>query len=113
MVSFNRRIVRILEESGLVEMDVLAEAAQLARDGTTSVTDYLLSRGVVDDRDLLGALSERLGVPPIDLERVDSFIGSLGGSIPYWAVPLLDEDVYDIQGLLRMRSFLFDGAGAA
>ena len=70
MVSFNRRIVRILEESGLVEMDVLAEAAQVAKEGDKSVPEYLLEKELLEERNLLGALAERLGVPPIDLERV-------------------------------------------
>jgi type IV pilus assembly protein PilB len=70
MVSFNRRIVRILEESGLVEMDVLAEAAAVAKKGEDSVTGFLLQRNKVEERVLLGALAERLAVPPIDLERL-------------------------------------------
>ena len=44
----------------------------------------------------------------IDIERIEAFIGSLGGTISHWSVPLLDEDVYDIQGLIRMRNFLFN-----
>ncbi|MDJ0975414.1 MAG: ATPase, T2SS/T4P/T4SS family [Planctomycetota bacterium] len=71
MVSFNRRIVRILEESGLVEMDVLAQASSVANKGDKSVTDHLLEQGTFEEAELLGVLAERLGVPPIDLQRVD------------------------------------------
>jgi len=70
MVSFNRRIVRILEETGMVEMDVLAAASQVAKQGEQSVAEYLLDKDVVDGGHLLGVLAEHLGVPPIDLDRV-------------------------------------------
>ncbi len=71
MVSFNRRIVRILEESGLVEMSVLAEASSVANAGEISVTEHLLERNIFEEGELLGVLADRLGVPPIDLRRVD------------------------------------------
>lgn len=71
MVSFNRRIVRILEESGLAEMDVLAEASQIASKGEKSVTAHLLDKKVFEEGELLGILADRLGVPPIDLECVE------------------------------------------
>ena len=70
MVSFNRRIVRILEETGLVDMSVLADASQVAKGGETSVTEYLLQKDVLSEGDLLGVMAEHLGVPPIDLPRV-------------------------------------------
>ncbi len=70
MVSFNRRIVRILEETGMVEMDVLTAASQVAKQGETSVTEYLLEKEHVKEGELLGVLAEHLGVPPIDLDKV-------------------------------------------
>ena len=70
MVSFNRRIVRILEETGLVEMDVLAKASSVANAGEQSVTEYLLEQEIFTEGDLLGVLADRLAVPPIDLDRV-------------------------------------------
>jgi len=71
MVSFNRRIVRILEEGGHVDMQVLAEASQIAAKGTGSVSDYLIEKNIFQEAELLGLLANRLGVPPIDLMRVD------------------------------------------
>jgi type IV pilus assembly protein PilB len=71
MVSFNRRIVRILEEGGLVEMGVLAEASQVASTGEKTVTEFLLEKRIFEEHELLGILADRLGVPPIDLTRVD------------------------------------------
>jgi type IV pilus assembly protein PilB len=71
MVSFNRRIVRILEESGLVEMPVLTEASQVAAKGEKSVTDFLLEKNLFGEHDLLGILADRLGFAPVDLDRLD------------------------------------------
>ena len=71
MVSFNRRIVRILEESGMVDMQVLAEASQVASQGEESVADFLLEKNIFTENDLLGILADRLGFPPIDLGRLD------------------------------------------
>ena len=70
MVSFNRRIVRILEETGAVEMDVLTKASSVASQGDTSVTQFLLDSNVLEESELLGVLASRLGVPPVDLARV-------------------------------------------
>ncbi len=71
MVSFNRRIVRILEEAGLVDMDILAQASQVATRQEKSVSEFLLERKIFEENDLLGILADRLGVPPIDLKRLD------------------------------------------
>ena len=70
MVSFNRRIVRILEETQSVELDVLMEAARAAKLGDTSISTQLLEKEVIEEGHLLGVLSDRLGVPPVDLDRV-------------------------------------------
>ncbi len=70
MVSFNRRIVRILEETGLVEMETLAAASQVAKSGEKSVTEYLLEKKLMEGGQLLGVLADHLGVPPIDLDRI-------------------------------------------
>jgi len=71
MVSFNRRIVRILEEGGHVDMQVLAEASQIAAKGEGSVTDYLVEKSIFQENELLGILATRLGVPPVDLTRLE------------------------------------------
>ena len=71
MVSFNRRIVRILEEGGQVEMGLLAEASRVAAKGEQSVTEFLLGKKAFDEGTLLGLLADRLAVPPMDLARLD------------------------------------------
>jgi type IV pilus assembly protein PilB len=71
MVSFNRRIVRILEEGGLVDLALLTEASQVAAKGEKSLTEFLLEKRAFQEGDLLGVLADRLGVPPVDLSRLD------------------------------------------
>ena len=70
MISFNRRVLRILEEGGLVDAAVLQEASAAAAKGG-SVTTTLLEKKVLPEGALLGVLAERLGVPPVDLDRVE------------------------------------------
>jgi type IV pilus assembly protein PilB len=71
MVSFNRRIVRILEEGGHADIALLAEASEVAAKGEKGVVDFLLDKKVFDESTLLGLLADRLGVPPVDLGRLD------------------------------------------
>src|SRR5262245_56868313 len=51
-------------------MGVLAEASQVAAQQEKSVTEFLLDKKLFEENDLLGVLADRLGVPPIDLEKV-------------------------------------------
>ncbi len=70
MVSFNRKIVSILEQSGRIDQGVLKSASNAAATGGTSVTSYLIEENVLDGAELLGILSDRLNVPPINLEQI-------------------------------------------
>ena len=36
---------------------------------------------------------------------------SLGQGVPYWTIPFLDEDVYDLAGLEEINRYLGDGPG--
>ena len=63
MVSFNRRIVRILEEGGHVDMQVLAEASQIAAKGEDSVTDYLIEKNILQERRTAGHPRQPAGCP--------------------------------------------------
>jgi type IV pilus assembly protein PilB len=80
MISFNRRVLRILEEGGLVDVAVLQEASAAAAKGG-SVTATLLDKKVLPEGALLGVLAERLGVPPVDLDRVE-FPADVGEWMP-------------------------------
>ena len=70
MVSFNRKIVSILEQSGRIDQAVLQSASRVSASGGTSVTSYLVEENVVDSEELLGILSDRLNVPPVNLEHI-------------------------------------------
>ena len=43
----------------------------------------------------------------IDEYRILEFLGSLEGDVPHWTVPFLDEDVFDLSGLLEIGGYLF------
>src|SRR5436190_24368979 len=70
MISFNRRVLRILEEGGFLDAAVQKDVQAAAAKGD-SVAVALLDHKVMSEPELLGVLAERLGVPPIDLDRVD------------------------------------------
>ncbi|MCC7137922.1 MAG: Flp pilus assembly complex ATPase component TadA [Planctomycetes bacterium] len=70
MISFNRRVLRILEEASLLDAGLAKDLAAAAAKGE-SVVGALLQRNAIAELDLLGILAERLGVPPIDLDRVE------------------------------------------
>ena len=70
MISFNRRVLRILEEGGSLDPVVQKDLSAVAAKGE-SITRALLERKVMSEPDLLGLLAERLGVPPVDLDRVE------------------------------------------
>jgi type IV pilus assembly protein PilB len=68
MISFNRRVLRILEEAQIPEaVRVASEAASAGK----SVETALLEAKTFSENELLGLLSERLNVPPIDLDRCE------------------------------------------
>ena len=65
--AFDKRIVRILAESNILPEEDLALAQEVAVKDKTSVTSVLVSKGMVDENDLLGVLAEKLRVTPINL----------------------------------------------
>jgi type IV pilus assembly protein PilB len=71
MISFNRRVVRILEEGNLVDAALLKDVSGEASSSGRSVTTVLLEKRAMTEPHLLGVLSDRLGVPPIDLDKVE------------------------------------------
>jgi type IV pilus assembly protein PilB len=70
VISFNRRVVRILEEGKHVEPAALQAAAEGASKDK-SITTLLVEHKAITESDLLGVLAEQLGVPPVDLDRMD------------------------------------------
>ena len=78
MISFNRRVVRLLEENGAFDAAVIKDATAAATKGE-SVTTLLLDRKTMTAPELLGMIAERLSVPPIDLERIE-----FAADVPEW-----------------------------
>ena len=70
MISFHRRVLRILEEGGYLDPAALKDVSAAAGRGE-SVTSLVLQRKAMTEPDLLGVLCERLSVPPVDLDRVE------------------------------------------
>ena len=70
MASFDKRLKTILVKTGcLAEAD--AEAALAESVGAQQDLEaYLLEHNLVAERDLLGAISKEMRIPPIDLEKV-------------------------------------------
>jgi type IV pilus assembly protein PilB len=71
VISFNRRVLRILEEGRHVEAPVLKATAEAAAQSGKSVTTVLVEQKTLGEGELLGVLAESLGVPPLDLDRMD------------------------------------------
>jgi len=65
--TFDKRIVRILAESDLFAEEELAQAQETAVKEKAPVTSVLVNKGMVEENDLLGVLSEKLRVTPINL----------------------------------------------
>ena len=71
MISFNRRVLRILEEGHHVEPAALQAAADAAKEAGKAVSEVLVEQKAIGESELLGVLAENLGVPPVDLSRIE------------------------------------------
>ncbi len=69
MASLKERISQVLLSRGLVTEAQLAQAAAAQRDKGTSLQKVLIEQGLVSESDLLAAISQGLGIPPITLAR--------------------------------------------
>jgi type IV pilus assembly protein PilB len=70
MITYNKRVARILEEAGVVEAPRLREALAQADQKQRPISSVLVEQKLVDERALLGILGEASKVPPIDLRNV-------------------------------------------
>ncbi len=93
MASLKERIINVLLSRQLVTQEQLDEALKLQRAQGGSLQKLLVERGLVNEADLLAAVSEGLGIPPITLSRM-KLDPSLRGLIPremalqYQAIPV-------------------------
>ena len=65
--SFDKRVVRILGEAGIVSEEDLAAAQEVATKEKSPVTAVLVKRNLIDELELLGVLGDRLRVSPVNL----------------------------------------------
>ncbi len=70
MVSFNKRVARILEGAQILEADELENSVRIATEEEKALSSVVVAQGLLKERDLLGLLANELKVPPIDVERL-------------------------------------------
>jgi type IV pilus assembly protein PilB len=71
MISFNKRVAKVLEESGVVTAEQIRECVDVAESSSRHVSSVLIERELVDEGSLLGLLASASRVPPIHLEHVE------------------------------------------
>ena len=71
MVSFNKRLTRILEESGALDTEQIEAGLAKSTDQNISLSDVVLKEGWLEEKDLLGLLAERLKQEGADDEGRD------------------------------------------
>ena len=81
MSSLKERIVNVLLSRQLIQQEQLDEALALQQAQGGSLHKILVEGGLVKEADLLAALSEGLGIPPISLSRL-KLDSTLKGLIP-------------------------------
>lgn len=70
MASLKERIVHVLLSRKLITQEQLDEACAIQRIQGGSLQTILIKRGMVHEADLLAAVSQGLGIPPISLARM-------------------------------------------
>jgi type IV pilus assembly protein PilB len=70
VVSFNKRLVRILGDSGTLTEEQIAAATKKCEETKSSLARVVVDEGLIEERDLLGLVAQRLKFPPIDLRNV-------------------------------------------
>src|SRR5262245_20481415 len=70
MLSYNKRVGRLLEDKAAVDPQKLKDAAQLAEQRECAISTILVEQKLVDERKLLGLLADASRIPPIDLRLV-------------------------------------------
>ena len=100
MLSYNRRIARIIEESGTVDAERLKEALATADQKSRSLTTVVVELKLVDDKALLGIIGDVAKIPPIDLRNVQPEASALA------AIPQETALNYGVYPVSRMGDML-------
>ncbi len=70
MPSLKERLIDVLVSNRLLKPEQLEEALRIQQSEGGSLQRILVARGFVNEQDLLSAISQGLGIPPISLNRV-------------------------------------------
>jgi type IV pilus assembly protein PilB len=70
LVSFDKRVLKILEKSGALSEEHLGESKRLAEENESDLCSIVVKQAYLEERELLGLLSAELKVPPIDLAHL-------------------------------------------
>jgi len=70
LVSFNKRLVRILNASGALTSEQIEAGVKRSEQERMSLSGVIVKQGLMGERDLLGVVAERLQFPPVDLRNV-------------------------------------------
>jgi type IV pilus assembly protein PilB len=70
LVSFDKRVLKILEKADCLKDEELEESTRLVEEGKSDLCTVLVRQGYLNERDLLGLLATELKVPPIDLSQL-------------------------------------------
>ena len=68
--SLKEELVQILVDTKLLSQEQLNEALQIQKEKKGKLRDILVSHKFVNQNDLMAALSQKLGIPPISLKKV-------------------------------------------
>ena len=70
MVNFNKRLSRILEDSGLLSVEQLETGTRMSEKDDNSLSSIVVKQGWMEEKELLGLLAQQLRFPPIDLRTL-------------------------------------------
>jgi type IV pilus assembly protein PilB len=70
MVSFDKRLTKVLEESGALDAEKIRSSIRLSQQEKSSLSTVIVKQGLIEERELLGLIAEHLRFPPIDLRSV-------------------------------------------
>jgi len=70
MASFDKRLKTILVKAGCLEEEAAGTALLECGEASADFGDYIVEQNLIDERTMLGAISNEMRIPPIDLEKV-------------------------------------------
>jgi type IV pilus assembly protein PilB len=71
MAKFDKKLVGILTKHAIVDDDQKDTLLGSAEQAGKSLTEYLVSEKLATEHDIIGAVSEEMNLPPIDIEKLE------------------------------------------